>query len=178
MNSISIIISFMYSLESRSFALCVLPILQNRSPLSTFIWGVHIDGWAEEERISAHGWRTTYLGMRMKNDISRCENEKRRISAQKSLTTYLGALMATTRLVLHPRTEIRRSSSARRDTFFFRSAVDMCNSQKSSDKTRNHDFKIFFRAHLPDLVFIVVCSIVVKQGRSSRLLFLEQLLTF
>ena len=87
------------------------------------VYEVDIDGWAEELRISARGWRTTYLGARMKNDISRREEEERRISAQKSRTTYLGALTQpvygqymTKYDVLHPRAEIRRSLSARQDT--------------------------------------------------------------
>ena len=93
----------------------------------------------EERRVSARGWRTTYLDARIKNDVSRRTDEERRmstrdeerhISARGWRTPYLGARMkndvswreeeerAPGFVVRHPRAEIRRSSSSRRDTSF------------------------------------------------------------
>ena len=77
---------------------------------------LYIDSWAEEERISARGWRTRYLTGRMKNDVSRRAGEERHILARRWRTTHLGAFTAGTQPVNN---EIRRSSSSRRDTLFF-----------------------------------------------------------
>ena len=49
----------------------------------------YIVGWMQERSISAPGWRTTYLGARSKNDLSRRPVEERPISAPDSRTTYL-----------------------------------------------------------------------------------------
>ena len=43
----------------------------------------------QERPISAPGWRTPYLGVRFKNDLSRRPVEERPISAPDSRTTYL-----------------------------------------------------------------------------------------
>ena len=55
--------------------------------INYFYW-LYFDGWAEEERISARGWRTTYLGAKIKNDVSRCKNQERRISVRGCRTMY------------------------------------------------------------------------------------------
>ena len=95
----------------------------------------YLDGWEEDEHISACRWKTTYLTARMKNDVSHREDEKRRISARGWRTTYLGARMKNDLsrryfAVYWPCTgrksaEIRRSSSLRWDTFVVLSAVDL-----------------------------------------------------
>ena len=60
--------------------------------------------------------RRTYLSARTKNDVSRHENKERRISA--FLQPVHGQYKAKSG-------EIRRSSTTRRNTFFFLSAVDI-----------------------------------------------------
>ena len=50
---------------------------------------VYIVGWMQERTISAPDSRTTYLGARFKNDLSRRPVEERPISAPDSRTTYL-----------------------------------------------------------------------------------------
>ena len=70
----------------------------------------YFDGWEEEERISALGWRMTYLGARMTNDVSR------RFSTD---TGHVLAVKALRYVVLHSGAEICRSSSSRRVTTFF-----------------------------------------------------------
>ena len=49
----------------------------------------YIVGWMQERPISAPGPRTTYVGARLKNEISRRPVEERPISAPDSRTTYL-----------------------------------------------------------------------------------------
>ena len=70
----------------------------------------------EERRISAHGRRTSYLGARTKNAVSRRADEERRISPY---TGHVLAVKPPRYDVLRPRGEIRCSSSMWRDTAFF-----------------------------------------------------------
>ena len=51
----------------------------------------------------------------------------------------------------------------------------MCKSTKICDETRIMGFENFFRAHLPDLVFLVVCSIY---KRNSWLNMVHRMLYF
>ena len=55
--------------------------------------------------------------------------------------------------------------------------INICMSKSSEicGKTRNTVLKIFFRAHLPDLVFLVVCSIY---KRNSRLYSVHRMIYF
>ena len=49
----------------------------------------YIVGWMQERPISAPGSRTTYLGARLKNALSRRPVQERPISAPDSRTIYL-----------------------------------------------------------------------------------------
>ena len=73
---------------------------------------------------------TYYKNLYLDYIISTAERKKNvscRADEERRISPYTGrvlAVKATRQVVLHPRAEIRRSSS-RRDTFFFRSPVDM-----------------------------------------------------
>ena len=76
----------------------------------------------EERRISPRGRRMLYLIGRLKNDVSRRADEERRISA---LLRPVHGQYTARYDVLRPRGEIRRSSTGRRDTTLFRSAIEV-----------------------------------------------------
>ena len=77
-------------------------------------------GPVEGCRISPRRRRTTHRTGRLKNDVSRRADEERRISPY---TSHVLAVKAPRYDVFRPRGEIRRSSTGRRDTTLFRSAV-------------------------------------------------------
>ena len=67
-------------------------------------------------QIFSAAWRKVISKAERKKNVSRRADEERRISPY---TGRVLAVRAPLYVVLHPRAEIRRSSSARRDTSFF-----------------------------------------------------------
>ena len=67
---------------------------------------LYFDDWAEQRRISALGWRTSYLDAQTKNVLSHRAVEERRILQRGQRTSYLAVYWLRTS---RKSAEIRRS---------------------------------------------------------------------
>ena len=70
----------------------------------------------EDQRISTREWRSMYLGARTKNDVSWSVDEERRILARRWRTTYLAAKMKND---VSQRCYDQYTANVRRNTSFF-----------------------------------------------------------